>query len=558
MNKKELEGEIGKVDAAMEKTITDMGTPIEYVNDEEVAVEVFPNRPDLLSLQNFSLAVNQYRGKAKLASFKIHNTEAPKGVHSKECKDYIVTIEKSVKKVRPYTVCAIVKGLKFTDEKIKDVIDIQEKLHNSLGRKRKKAAIGIYPLEAITLPIKFVAKKPEDIKFRPLEFPRVINGRQILGQHPAGKEYADLLKDEDVYPVFIDANDEILSMPPIINSDKTGRIVETTKDVFIECSGHNLYYLNKIMAIIVASLSRMGGKIYAMKIKDAVEGEKNTPDMTTQEMKFDYKDINRTLGTDFTDKKINEYLSKMGIGVESTGNDPKGPKGAAIVPAYRTDILHWIDLTEEVAIAHGYDNFEPIIPDISTIGSEDPRAKTKKVVGNILSGLGLLEVNSFHICAKDDVKKIHYDFKDFIELEDSKTARDVLRNDLLTNIMQILYQNSDASYPHKIFEVGKVFSLDSNDETGIKETEKLVVAIADEKPSFSDLKQILDYLFKMLDITYEVRNGEHIGMIKGRCAEVIVEGKVIGHIGEVSPRVLKNWKIKMPTVALEISLEDLF
>ena len=393
-----------------------------------------------------------------------------------------------------------------------------------------------------------MAKKPEDIKFKPLEFPRVINGRQILGQHPTGKEYADLLKDEDMYPVFIDAKDEILSMPPIINSDKTGRIVETTKDVFIECSGHNLYYLNKIMAIIVASFSRMGGKVYSMKIKDAIEGEKNTPDMTSQEMKFDYKDINKTLGTDFSDKKINEYLLKMGIGVD---------RGMAIVPAYRTDILHWIDLTEEVAIAHGYDNFDPVIPEISSIGLEDPRAKMKKVVGNILSGLGLLEVNSFHLCAKEDVKKIHYDFKDFIELEDSKTARDVLRNDLLTNVMQILYQNSDASYPHKIFEVGKVFSLDSSKEAGIGETEKLVVALADEKPSFSDLKQILDYLFKMLDIVYEVRDGEHVGMIKGRCAEVVVDGKVIGHIGEVAPRVLKNWKIKMPTVALEISLEGM-
>jgi len=538
MNRKALEKEIGKVDEAMEKVITDMGTPIEYVNDDEVAVEVFPNRPDLLSLQNFALAVNQYKGKVKLASFKINEPEA----------DFVVTIEKSVKKVRPYTVCAIVKGLKFSDERIAEVIDIQEKLHNSLGRKRKKAAIGVYPLEAISLPIRFVAKRPEDIKFKPLEFPRVINGRQILGQHPTGKEYADLLKDEDMYPVFIDAKDEILSMPPIINSDKTGRIVETTKDVFIECSGHNLYYLNKIMAIIVASFSRMGGKVYSMKIKDAIEGEKNTPDMTSQEMKFDYKDINKTLGTDFSDKKINEYLLKMGIGVD---------RGMAIVPAYRTDILHWIDLTEEVAIAHGYDNFDPVIPEISSIGLEDPRAKMKKVVGNILSGLGLLEVNSFHLCAKEDVKKIHYDFKDFIELEDSKTARDVLRNDLLTNVMQILYQNSDASYPHKIFEVGKVFSLDSSKEAGIGETEKLGVALADEKPSFSDLKQILDYLFKMLDIVYEVRDGEHVGMIKGRCAEVVVDGKVIGHIGEVAPRVLKNWKIKMPTVALEISLEGM-
>jgi phenylalanyl-tRNA synthetase beta chain len=537
MNKAALEKAIGKVDEAMEKTITDMGTPIEYVNDEEVAVEVFPNRPDLLSLQNFARAVNQYRGKSKVASFKIHPAE----------KDYLVTIDKSVKKVRPHTVCAIVKGLKFNDEKIIEIIDIQEKLHNSIGRKRKKVAVGIYPLEEIKLPIKFLAKKPEEIKFKPLEFPRAINGRQILGQHPAGRDYADLLKDEEVFPIFMDGNNEVMSMPPIINSHKTGRINEKTRDVFIECSGHNLHYLNKTMAIIIATLSDMGGKIYGIKIKDATDGDRISPEMGSSEMNFKVEDINKMLGTDFDEKKIKSYLARMGIGIE---------KDKAKIPAYRTDILHWVDLTEEVAIAHGYDNFEPIIPEISTIAEENPESKQKKVISNILAGLGLLEVSSFHLNVKKDVKKIHYDKTDFIEIEDSKTGRDVLRSDLLTNMMQTLYENSDASYPHKIFEIGKVFSPNPDLETGIEEKDNLSLVLADEKVSFSDLKQILDYLMKMMGIEYSIKDGAHVGMIAGRCGEIFVDGKSIGFIGEISPRVLKNWKVKMPAVALEIELKD--
>ncbi len=538
MNKAALEKEIGKVDKSMEKVITDMGTPIEYVNDEEVAVEVFPNRPDLLSLQNFARAVNQYRGKAKLANFKVNAPE----------KDFVVTIDKSVKKIRPHTVCAIVKGLKFNDEKIKEVIDIQEKLHNSIGRKRKKLAIGVYPLEEIKLPIRYMAKKAEEIKFKPLEFPRAITGRQILGQHPAGRDYAELLAGYDDFPIFIDANEEIMSMPPIINSDKTGRITAETKDVFIECSGHNLHYLNKAMAIIVATLSEMGGKIYSMKIKDATDGDRTSPDMSPSTMPFKAEDINKMLGTTFDDKTIKKYLSKMGIGVEKEG---------AIIPSYRTDILHWVDLAEEVAIVHGYDSFEPIIPEISTIGQEDPAAKQKRVISNILTGLGLLEVSSFHLNVKKDIKKIHYDMTDFIEVEDSKTSRDVLRVDLLTNMMQILYENSDASYPHKIFEIGRVFTRNDSTETGTSENDRLSIALADEKVSFSDLKQILDYLMKMLEIEYEIRDGSHVGFIEGRCGEVIVDGKSIGYIGEIAPRVLKNWKIKMPAVALEIGLDGI-
>ncbi len=537
VNRKELEKRVGKITPELEKKITDMGTPIEEVTETEVSVEVFPNRPDLLSLGNFARAVNQFNGKSKIASFKINDPE----------KDFFVTVDKSVKAVRPHTVCAIVKGLKFDDEKIKEIVDIQEKLHNSLGRKRRKAAIGIYPLDKIKLPIRFIAKKPEDIKFLPLEARAEMTGRQILRGHPAGREYADLLKDCDVFPIFIDANDEILSMPPIINSEKTGRIDETTKEIFIECSGHNLVYLKKIINIIVATLSEMGGKVYAMNIKDGKDGNFVTPDMSAVELKFKIEDIEKTLGIKLSEKDVRGYLARMGIGFE---------KGVALIPAYRTDILHWIDLTEEVAIPYGYENFEPEIPDISTIAYENPVDKTKRLIGNILAGLGLLETSSFHLTTKKNIKKMHYEFNDFIEVEDSKTERDVLRIDMLTNLLQIAAENSNAAYPQKTFEMGRVFSKDISEssETGVKEDEHLAGLMIDESINFTEMKQVLDYLFKMLNVEYSVENVEDSNYIIGRCGKIIVGGNDVGFIGEVAPRVLKNWKVKLPAVAFEIDL----
>jgi phenylalanyl-tRNA synthetase beta chain len=507
VNRKEFEKRVGKVTPELEKLITDMGTPIEEVSDKEVSVEVFPNRPDLLSLENFARAVNQFNGKSKVASFKINAHE----------KDYVVSVDKSVKAVRKHTVCAIVKELKFDDAKIKEVVDIQEKLHNSLGRKRKKLAIGIYPLNKVSLPIRFLGRKPEEIKFLPLEARAEMTGRQILRSHPAGREYADLLKDEDVFPIFIDANDEILSMPPIINSEKTGRVDENTKDIFIECSGNNLSYLKKCLNIIVAALSEMGGKI---------------------------------------------YLGRMGIGFENR----KG-KFVAMVPAYRTDILHWIDLTEEIAIAYGYENFEPEIPEISTIAEENPVDRFKRTVGNVLAGLGLLETSSFHLTTKKNIKKMHYDFNEFIELEDSKTERDVLRMDMMTNLLQIASENSDASYPQKTFEMGRVFELGEGG-TGVLEKENLGILLVDEKVNFTEMKQVLDYLFKMLGVEYSIEPVDDSNYIIGRCGKIVVpqldsqghrtgQGKDIGLVGEVAPRVLKNWKIRMPAVACELEIKDL-
>jgi phenylalanyl-tRNA synthetase beta chain len=542
VNKKDLEKKIGRITPDVEEKITMMGTPIEGVTDNELSVEVFPNRPDLLSLQNFARAVKQYLGNAGMAKFRIHPPE----------KDYTVTIDKSVKEVRPHTVCAIAKGLKFDDEKIKEIIDLQEKLHGSIGRKRKKIAIGIYPLERISLPIKFLAKKPEDILFKPLESKKELTGRQILRQHPAGREYANLLKDNKVFPLFIDAEEKILSMPPIINSEEVGRITRETREIFIECSGHNLPYLKKCMNIIVSVLSELGGKIYAMKIDDR-DGEFISPNMEPEKLSFKIKDINKTLGIELSEKEIKKLFGLMGLGYENKN------KPTALIPPYRADILHWIDLAEEIAIAYGYENFKPEIPQISTIAEEDPFSRNKKIVAEILAGLGFLEVSSYHLVIKKDVKKMHFDYGDFVEVEDSKTERDVLRMDLISSLLQTFSENSDARYPQKIFEMGKVFSHDESDksETGVKETERLAISMIEEKMNFTELKQVLDYLFKMLDKKYVIENVENNNYISGRVGKILSEGKEIGYIGEIAPRVLKNYKIKMPVVALEIDLDFL-
>ncbi len=536
LDRKKLESKIGKIDEKMQNKISMFGTPIEEVTETEVSVEVFPNRPDLLSFEGLARALVAFLKKPKILKYNVEKPE----------KDYKVIIDKSVKKVRPFTACAIVKNLDFDDKKIKEIVDLQEKLHGSYGRNRKKIAIGVYPLEVIKLPIKFLAKKPEDIKFQPLEFPREINARQILSQHPAGREYGNLLKDCEVFPIFEDANKEVLSLPPIINSHKTGKITEKTKEIFIECSGFNLEFLKKTLNMIVCTLADMGGKVYAMEIQD--KNKYLSPILEPEKINLSIGCINKNLGLELSEKQVKELLSKMGIDYE---------KNTAFIPAYRTDILHEIDLAEEIAIAYGYDNFKPEIPEISTIGEEDKTAILKRTMAEILVGLGFLEISTYHLSTKEkQFKKIGIkDFKTkMIEVLDSKTENNILRNSLLANSIQILSENSDASYPQKIFELGKVFNQDENTDTQIGETEKLCISLCYEKTNFTEIKQVLDYLTKMLDIKYEIQETENPSFIKGRCGEIILNNKVIGVIGEISPTVLKNNKIKMPTACLEIGL----
>ena len=249
----------------------------------------------------------------------------------------------------------------------------------------------------------------------------------------------------------------------------------------------------------------------------------------------------------------------MGIGYEK-GNKKEKNQATALIPAYRTDILHEVDLSEEVAIAYGYDNFNPEIPQISTIAQEDSTAIFKRKITEILIGLNLLEISTYHLSTKEkQFKKIGIkEFKQhMIEIENSKTENNILRNSLLANSINILSENSDASYPQKIFELGKVFENVNTSDVGISEKEKLCISLCYEKANFTELKQILDYLMRMLEKDYEIEETENPSFIKGRCGNIIINKKSVGIIGEISPTILKNNKIKMPVSSLEINIKEL-
>ncbi len=538
-NRKIFEKEIGKLDEKMQEKISMFGTPLETFDDEKIEIEVFANRPDLLSYQGFKRCFLAFLGKKPgMKKYELNKPE----------KDYQVIIDSSTKDVRPYTACAIVKGLKLDDEKIKEIIEIQEKLHLTMGRKRKKVAIGIYPLEKIKLPITLKALEPDYIKFIPLESEKEMSGLQILQKHPTGKEYSHLLAGKSKFPVFTDADNNILSMPPIINSHMTGKVTSDTKEIFIECSGFDFKTLKKCLNILVLLFSDMGGKIYQMELKGAPE--KISPILESEKIKISLENTNKILGTNIDEKKIKTLLENMGHNY-----NPK-TKEVEIGP-WRTDILHEVDLIEDVAIAYGYQNLNPEIPKISTIGKENPEEIIKRKISEILTGLGILEVSNYHLTNKE------YQFekmgvpekqeKEFVELENSKTEFNILRKDISSFLLKNLSENVDSEYPQKIFEIGTVFELRQN----IQEKENLAIAIT--PGNFTEIKQILNYLFKSLNLKIDFKENESSSnyLIEGRTTNIIFEGKEIGIMGEVHPKILKNWKIKMPVAILEINLKDI-
>jgi phenylalanyl-tRNA synthetase beta chain len=532
---KEFETQAGILTEQMKNKLQLFGTPLESISDTEIELEIFPDRPDLLSAHGFLRSFKAFLGK-----------EPEKCKLKKPEKNYKVIITPEVGEVRPSTACAIVKNLKFNDDKIKEIIDLQEKLHSTLGRNRKKVAIGIYPLEKIKLPITYTAKKPNEIKFIPLESQREMTGSQILQKTTTGRNYAHLLEKEKLYPIFVDAQGRVLSMPPIINSHETGKVSEQTKEVFIECSGSDFSILKKTLNIIITTLADQGGHVYQM---DLSYGSKKslTPDLTPEKMKINIENINKLLGLSLTESQLTKLLPKMNLNYKNKTVE---------IPAWRTDILHEVDIAEDIAIAFGYQNLKPEIPTISTIASEDTKEKFKNKIAEILLGFQLTEISTYHLIKKQEADSLK--LQDKIELQDSKTEYKILRPNLLIPSLRILSENKDHDYPQKLFEIGTVFSHDSSgsSETSIKEQDNLIIASA--PANFTDLKQILDSLFSTLNTPYKLEETIRNGLIEGRTAEIISNNKQIGYLGEIHPQTLKDFGIKMPLAVLEINLDEIF
>ena len=533
----EFEKHIKLTDEVIEK-IHLFGIPIESLTEEEIEIEILPNRPDLLPLYGFIRAIKAYLGKEKgLKKYKINKPE----------KDYKVIIEPEIKDIRPYTVCAIAANLSLNNEKISSLMDLQEKLHTTLGRKRKKAAIGIYPLEKINLPITYTALSPKEIKFVPLESDKEMDGNQILQKHPAGKEYAHLLENYNKYPIFMDSKKQILSMPPIINSNDTGRVTEQTESVFIECSGSDLNTLKKILNIIVTTLADMGAKIYQMELhygKDKII----TPDLTPEKIKISLDNTNSILGLSLKEKDLENLLPKMGYNYN---------RGRVDIPSWRCDILHEVDIIEDIAIAYGYNNLSQEIPNISTIAEELKENRIKSKIVSLLTNLGLTETSSYHLIKQEEKEKSKTDNQKIIELKNSKTEYKFLRPNLLIPALRILTENKDADYPQKLFEIGKVFSLERTQlESGINEKENLIICIS--PANFTEMRQILDYLTRLLNITYSLKESSIPHLIKGRSASITLNNRTIGYLGDIHPKTLQDWNIKMPAAVIEISLEEIY
>ncbi len=535
IDKNDLLELIGKEvdDKILVEKIPMMGTELESFG-EEITVEIFPDRPDMLSVEGFALALQGFLNiKIGLCHFE-----------SDDC-GYKAFIDKKVKKVRPDAVCAVVKDIRLNDAAIKSLMQVQEKLHLTHGRNRRRVAIGVHDLDKIEFPVRYTTM-PKDYRFVPLECYEEMNLEEILQEHKKGVEYKHLLEKYEGYPLWIDSKEQVLSMPPIINSEHT-KVTETTKSLFIDITGYGVKYLEQALNILIMSLAIRKGKIYSVNVKDGNK-EYVYPNMTPKKMEIDVNYTNKALGLNLSFDKISSFLKRMRYDIEGK---------EVLIPAYRADIMHKIDIVEDVAIAYGFKNFKPEIPNISTIGENDPFEEFLKNVRNLIVGFKLMEVKNYILTNKEDLfTKMNLKEEKIAEMKNALTVEYyALRNLLMPGLMRVYSTNTHYEYPQNIFEIGEVFRIENGK---IKEEVNLSVGICHEKANFTECKEILNSFFKNLGISYGIEEKERKCFIDGRAGSIVIDGKHIGYIGEIHPQILSIWNIGVPVAIFEMNLNGVY
>ena len=501
------------------------------------------NRPDLWSTEGIARAVSPFYTKERgIRKYKVEDS------------DVYLHVDRSVDKIRPYISAAIIEDITITDDLIKQLIQIQEKVTTTFGRKRKVAAIGIYDFDKMTPPITYKAFKPTELKFIPLGFTKEMTLKDILIHHPKGQEFAHLLTDFDKYPIVIDNKDIVASMPPVINSESTGKVTEKTKNLFIEVTGINLDDTQVALNIVVCALADRGGKIKTVLV-DYGEKHLRTPDFTPKRIKVKFTEIEKITGMKFSLKELKDLLEKQQYEV-------KKAKDCLEVeyPSYRQDIMHPVDVIEDILISYGYNKVTPILANLATTGEISPIEEFCEDIRELIPGFGAQELLNFTLTNKEILfKKMNLKEENCVEIANPVSNKWTnLRNAIIPSLMDFLEHNTSQEYPQQVYEVGDIVIINDRAETKTDTRKHLAWALADKEANFTKAKQIITYILTGLNIDFQIEEESNDSFITGRCARIIANKKVLGYFGEIHPKVLQNFSIEFPICALELDITELF
>ncbi|AWR97100.1 phenylalanine--tRNA ligase subunit beta [Acidianus sulfidivorans JP7] len=516
----------------LEEVLFNLKSEIEKIGEDEISVEINADRLDMLSPEGIKRAVDGLLGRSLgEAKYEVINS------------DYTLIVEDV--KSRPYALGAVIYDIKIDEDRLKEIIQFQEKLHDTIGRKRKKVAIGIHDLDKIDQKIIKYKEVPLDTEFIPLHSSKKMKISEVISNTEQGKMYGSISINNGFSPAIVQDDNEILSIPPIINSDKTTLDVNT-RNLFIDVTGTNLDAVAQTLDLLVSNFAEGGSKIGLIRVESSYTN--SSPLLIHNKISVTPSQINSRLGLSLSEKDIETYILKMRM-------DAKADKDKIdiVIPQYRVDILTYADISEDVAMAYGYGNFKLNEVRIAQTGSLLYITRIERAFRELAVGSGFEEI--FNLVLTNN----EYLYGDYAKIENPISMEyNAVRNSLIWPMLSFLSKNQHARFPIKVFEVGEVVVRDENSDSGYSNSNRACLAIMDSKISYEYLQAIVhQIIYNLTGKTPKYVRQDKEYYIKGRSSKLIIDDKELGEIGEVSPEYLTKFNIKYPIVISELYLDKI-
>jgi len=513
-----------------------LGLDIESLEGNTVRVEYSPNRPDYSTDFGIALGLQGILGISKgILRLDIRKQG-----------NYEIKVDSSTSKIRPFVTGIIARNGSLDNESVKQLINMQEDLHFGLGRKRKKSSIGIHDLDNISFPLKYTTTS-RDHRFVPLNSTKESSISEILRDSEVGKDYGSILGQSSKVTLITDAKGQTISFPPIINAALT-TVTTKTKNLLVEVTGIDKQSAEDMLSVVVVILQGAGFQFSQLK----VSGSKNsTPNFAPRSIALDADPVNKILGLNISGSMLVSCLKKCRLDASMKG------KKIQCTIRYRFDIFGGMDIVEEVALGYGIDKLKPAWPASVHIGEKNMTSEKLDSISRLMTGFGFMETLNSTLTSEQILYDMsNRDSSQMISVTSSKSQEHaILRDSILPGLLENLSKNIHETYPQKFFESGIVFSKDSP----IKETASLACVTASEETHFSKIKAVLQSLLRIgFNIKCETKTlSKHALFSQGRVAEIVINGKTVGYIGELDSKVLENFRIRTRVVGFEIKLSGL-
>jgi len=521
-------------------------------------IEIGANRYDLLCVEGMVRALLVFQSKIQIPKYEL----------SKPGKLERLEVDPSVDVIRPHVIGAVLRGITFTKERYDSFIDLQDKLHQNLARKRTLASVGTHDLDTIKGPFKYMAKPPADIKFVPLNQTKEFTSCELMDLYATDshlKPYLPIIRDSPVYPVIYDSNGVVLSMPPIINGEHS-KITLKTKNVLIECTCTDLTKGKIVLDTLVTMFAQYCAKPFTIEPVETVsKGETSVyPTLQYRTETFSAEAVNGLVGVQQSSEQIAKLLSKMCL--ESKVNKDKTI--TATIPPTRHDVIHPCDIYEDVAIAYGYNNIVKTTPKTLTVAQQLPINKLTDQLRESVAQSGFTEALTFSLCSRDDIAtKMRQKIEQIpaVHIANPKTLEfQVARTALLPGLLKTVQANRKLPLPLKLFEISDVVLKDLGTEVGARNERHLAAVFYNKTPGFEIVHGLLDRVMQLLEVPlsesksgdgYFLRSSDDPTYFSGRAAEIVAYGQVIGRLGVLHPEVVTGFELNLPCSALEINVE---